>query len=175
MTLATTRDWGLGIRRVRRVKPALIGALVITVLMTTLHLLSLDGLDGWLLATFYEDDTEYANGYSEAGFKNVRIGSSAAEVIALLGPHLGEAWGFEASDREYAQVSLDRDSRVEYVWPRGRIRIGISIGELHSLMGPPDLKILSYTRSPNDRSYRVRVIHMRQGRVSEKLHHYYLD
>ena len=159
----------------RSAKHSLVGALLLVVTMTTLHLSSLDGLDGRLLATFYGDDTEYADGYSDSGFRNVRIGSSAAEVTALLGPHSGEAWGFEAPDREYIQASLDRYGRVEHVWPKGRIRIGISIGELYSFMGPPDLKILSYSRSPNDRSYRVRVIHMRQGRVSKKLHYYYLD
>ena len=159
----------------RRVKRTLIVSIALVVLATTLHVSLLDGVDGWLLAKLYDDDTQYASGFSDARFRNVRVGDTEAEVIALLGPPLGESWRWDGG-REAVQVSFDRDGRAEYVVPSGRLRMGISSSEIQSLMGqPPDLKIFSYTRSPNDGSYRVRVIHFRQGLVTQKLHEYYMD
>jgi hypothetical protein len=160
----------------RRVKRALIVSFALVILAATLHVSLLDGVDGWLLAKLYDDDTQYAEGFSDARFRNVRVGNTEAEVIALLGPPLGESWRWEDAGREAVQVSFDRDGRAEYVVPSGLVRIGISSSEIQRLMGQaPDLKIFNYTRSLNDGSYRVRVIHFRQGLVTQKLHEYYMD
>jgi hypothetical protein len=160
----------------RRVKRALIVFSVLVAFAAVLHVSLLDGVDGWLLAKLYDDDTENAKGYSDTRFRNVQVANTEADVIALLGPPIGESWRWEETGREGVQVSFDRDGRAEYVVPSGLLRIGISSSEIQRSMGqPPDLKIFSYTKNPNDGSYRIRVIHFRQGLVTQKLHEYYMD
>jgi hypothetical protein len=64
-----------------------------------------------------------------------------------------------------------------------RLRIGMSKDEVFALLGEPLDRYpvegaregWRWTRSPGDRSYRVRVALFTGGRVSEVLHEFYLD
>lgn len=49
----------------------------------------LDGLTGLFFTGGFEEDTEYAPGYSDEGFLRVRRGMSEQEVLAILGSPLG--------------------------------------------------------------------------------------
>lgn len=83
--------------------------------LTYIHNSLLDGLDGWFLTTVLglgkDEDTEYAPGYSDQAFRKVRIGMTAREVIATLGPPLDKAnlsggrevwrWSRSRADRSY--------------------------------------------------------------------------
>jgi hypothetical protein len=46
----------------------------------------LDGREGCVTPLFFQEDTEYAPGYSAAAFQQLRVGMSEQEVRALLGP-----------------------------------------------------------------------------------------
>lgn len=61
---------------------------LIAVAATIVHIRSLDGLQGYLLAPIRKPDTEYAPGYTEKGFREVRLGQTRDDVIALLGQPL---------------------------------------------------------------------------------------
>ncbi len=110
----------------------LVGVLVIAGSAYLTHVSLLDGIDGTLLSAVLGDDTVYAEGYSDAKFRQVALGSSQQEVLSILGPPLGT---------------------------------GVHNGE----------SILRYARSAHDSNYHVRVIVLRDGRVSEKLHEFYVD
>jgi hypothetical protein len=47
-----------------------------------------DGVAGILGPLVFGDDTVWATGYTDAGFRAVRIGMSRTEIYALLGPPL---------------------------------------------------------------------------------------
>lgn len=55
---------------------------------TVLQYYTLDGVCGWFFTPGFADDTEYACGYSDHAFRKVRLGMSADEVLALVGPPL---------------------------------------------------------------------------------------
>ena len=93
----------------------------------------LDGLGSCLLPAVFQEDTEYAPGYSSQSFEKIRMGMSSGEVLTLLGPPL---------DRY-----LVAESREGWRW----------------------------TRSPGDRSYRIRVVIFEGGRVTEIRHKFYVD
>jgi hypothetical protein len=84
-------------------------------------------LDGWpwaLMPLVWEDDTEFAPGYSAAGFWMVRAGMSPAEVVARVGPPLerypiresgeeGWRWTRSPHDSSYRErVVIFRGGRV---------------------------------------------------------------
>lgn len=154
----------------------LVTALITGMLLT--HRWLLDGLPGWTLATVYQDDTQYAPGYSDKAFRTVRDGMMEEEVIALLGAPLGMSWVFERTASERVVVSFGTDGKVEHVYPLDnflRIANGTETNILQAGIGAPDRRIFAYSRSPHDSSYRVRVIHVAGGRVTGKIHEYYLD
>ena len=94
-------------------------------------------LDGWpwaLMPLVWEDDTEFAPGYSPVGFWLVVPGMKQDDVERLAGPPL---------DRYTIRNTADRGWR--------------------------------WSRSPNDGSYRVRVVVFRAGLVAEKHSEFYID
>ena len=107
-------------------------ALVVTLIVLSLaavHRYHLDGLNGWLLSLGAEEDTEYAAGYSDKAFRNVRSGMTEANVLALLGepleksprrPDGTEGW-------RYARSPSDASYRVRVI----RLRHGIVTSVRH--------------------------------------------
>lgn len=58
-------------------------------------LLPIDGYGGWVLSFLADkEDTVYASGYSDEGFRRIRPGMSEQEVVDLLGAPL-EKYSFE--------------------------------------------------------------------------------
>ncbi len=98
-----------------------------------LHAYLLDGLDGWFFSTGFEEDTEYAGGYSDDAFRSVRLGMATRDVVALLGPPL-----------ETGALGAGRET-----W--------------------------RWSRSPGDKSYRVRVVIFDGGRAVEIHNHFDVD
>ncbi len=105
-------------------------ALVVAVVVGTAvaaHFWLVDGLAGWLWNLTMDEDTVYAPGYSDAGFRRVRGGMSVEQVHALLGPPLqkwplpfstdpsevGERWSRSPGDTNYrCRVVLFRHGHV---------------------------------------------------------------
>jgi hypothetical protein len=109
-------------------------AVLATLLTLSLPFVMLDGWPWSLVRFAWEDDTEFAPGYSAVGFRLVRVGMSPAEGVAAVGPPL---------ERYPIPETADEGWR--------------------------------WTRSPHDRSYRVRVIIFRNGTVFEKHSDFYVD
>jgi hypothetical protein len=61
------------------------------------HAYLIDGVDGFLFSLAVPEDTVYAPGYSDAGFRKVRIGMTREQVYALIGPPQ-RSWPVENAD-----------------------------------------------------------------------------
>jgi hypothetical protein len=53
-----------------------------------LNMYLLDGVAGVFWSLGFEEDTEYAPGYSDSAFRKIHKGMSRTEVLAILGPPL---------------------------------------------------------------------------------------
>jgi hypothetical protein len=87
----------------------------------------LDGISGTVLAWAFGEDTVYAPGYTDDGFRRVEIGMTRAEVLSLIGPPLAR-WPLGSADLlvEYAEKWStspgDTNFRRRVIWFReGRV------------------------------------------------------
>jgi hypothetical protein len=76
---------------------------------------SIDGISGNLLAIVFTEDTEYATGYSNAGFRAVQPGMPRRKVYELLGEpfakwttgaELIESWTRSPSNNHFRQRQI---------------------------------------------------------------------
>ena len=104
-------------------------ATLVTFTFASLHLWMLDGLDGLILSMILEEQTEYAPGYTDRGFRDVKVGMSENKVYALIGDPLDEwtinqgkavkskyaAWSNSPMDTHYRRriIGLENDRVVE--------------------------------------------------------------
>lgn len=106
-----------------------IAAVVICLLgsLALAHFYLIDGISGLVFGTLCREDTVYARGYSDSGFRKVRLGMTDQEVEKLIGRPLttwptpesasgsntGARWSFSPGDTNYrCRVLLFRDHRV---------------------------------------------------------------
>ena len=157
-------------------------SLVTTMLLVTVEVdrASMDGIDGWLLRTLYQDDTVYARSYSDREFMNVRAGLTQADVLTMLGRPLEESWIYEQEGTQHLVVRIDSRGRVSSIAGPGvssvhGIHAGVSSEAARSTLGEPTVAAWAFTQTPNDSSYRVRVVVFRHGIVERTIHEYYLD
>lgn len=86
---------------------------------------TLDGIWGWFFSSL-GDDTEYAPGYSDHGFRRIRIGMTEQEVLSLVGPPLARGpmrgtnqtwvWSRSPSDGNYrVRTVIFENERVSKV------------------------------------------------------------
>ena len=98
------------------------GTVATIALLLSLHVLTLDGLDGAVFKSLTPDDTQFAAKYSVLGFWSVRKGMTAEQVTALVGPPLeqyrrdgdyGWRWSRSPHDSNYrVRVVIFRRGRV---------------------------------------------------------------
>lgn len=106
---------------------AVLCVLLLAGLLAGLHAYLLDGLDGLFWGFVLSEDTVYSPGYSDSGFRAVRLGMTADEVHRLLGPpqsrwmnrqgpttlETGERWSFSPGDTNFrCRVVLFRNGIV---------------------------------------------------------------
>jgi hypothetical protein len=108
----------------------------------------------------------------------VQRGMSEAEVLRHLRSPLGEVWFYD-SYRSHAAVGFS-GNRVDHVSLRDElssvdIAVGMSKSEVEGLLGSPKEKTFVYSRSRGDKSYHVRVILFRGGKVIRRISEFYLD
>jgi hypothetical protein len=84
----------------------------------------IDGFVGNVRLLFVEDTTNWADAYTDSGFRAVRVGMSRSEVYKLLGipfsarlypdGTIGESWAMirHASSYRQREVIFDKDYRV---------------------------------------------------------------
>lgn len=100
---------------------AVLGLVAITLL--SLHIWLIDGLDGLIWGSLFQEDTAYATGYSDSAWRSVRIGMAQADVHAAIGEPLqiwtnedasvGMSWSSSPGDTHYrCRVLQFRDGHV---------------------------------------------------------------
>ncbi len=118
------------------------------------------------------EDTEYASGFSERSFQSVRIEDSEADVRRVMAVPLGEWWGYRSAGPDGCPVVYfnsgvaTAERHVEACSRRG-VRPGMPAADVRHALGAPDEVCWSYSRSPGNRRYRVRVVCFADGRVVE--------
>ncbi len=139
------------------------------------HFASLDGASGLVLRWILRDDTEFARGYSDAAFRAVHAGMSGEEVAALLGQPLGEVWMIEPKNSDRClSVYFESDRVVHGCESRGVVR-GMLKADVTNRIGRVTAVSWLYSRSPHDTHYRMRVVHLDQGRTTDVLSGWYFD
>ena len=96
-------------------------------LLASVHLWTLDGIEGLVFGAVLEEDTVYAPGYSDSGFRHVALGMSREQVQSLVGtpekewpieqkgagPDFGARWSYSPGDTHFRRrVLLFRDGAV---------------------------------------------------------------
>ena len=165
--------WGAAMKRIG------LGLLIAFAVLGAVHFYSLEGLQGWIFARMYGDDTVYSNGFSDAAFRKITRGMAETDVRSSLPTPLGEVWLYEDGHVPPASVSFTREhvdhvDAGEHPMLRG-IRVGATKQEVVGQVGLPIEKTFVYSRSRNDRSYHVRVIDFKNGKVNERISEFYVD
>jgi hypothetical protein len=138
------------------------------------HVVAIDGLPGLVVGWVVSDDTEYAPGYSDSAFRAVHEGMTSEQLMTVLGPPLGEVWMIEPdkSDR-CLSVYVENDRVVHGCENRGVVP-GMFSADAGSRLVIREVSWL-YARSPKDTHYRMRVVHLAQGRIVDVRAAWYLD
>ena len=109
----------------RRLKMLAIAALVSGSVALGLDSYLLDGIDGLFFSKLAlgGEDTQYASGYTDGGFRAIRIGVSKEEVLGILGSPL-KLWPDEHEGLEiwgYTSTPSDSNYRIRVVQFRGGV------------------------------------------------------
>lgn len=82
----------------------------------------------WLTMFLFEAETHYAAGYSEKGFRNIRIGMTGEQVLAILGAPLSkdtrdrcDAWVYEPVAGKGAGPKGEQGRRYDLFGPFTRL------------------------------------------------------
>lgn len=122
-------------------------AIILALIASWFHFHLLDGLDGFLLRLIVgSEDTLYAEGYTDKGFRSVRQGYRREQVERALG-------------KPMEIVPAGRTAPKNWVF---RLSDGGYEGWIYSV-------------SRNDSHYRIRVILFKQGVVIGKVAEFYVD
>jgi hypothetical protein len=88
----------------KRLIKASVAVAVIAITLIGVHTWLIDGLDGLIWGSLFQEDTEYAAYYTDGGWRAVRIGMKEADVKATIGAPL--------------QVWTNQDASVGMRWSR---------------------------------------------------------
>lgn len=158
----------------------LLALVVLLALGAAVHLYLLDGLEGALLSLAFDEDTVYAESYSDSAFRRITSGISESQLIELLGPPLGEVWiygppgqsdmvGFSGDHVDHVHEFAGGENNF------GKLMEGMSKVEVDKVVGQPLEKSFVYSKSQHDRSYRVRVVILSNGLVERESSYFYVD
>jgi inner membrane protein len=123
---------------------------------------------GWML----REDTEYAAGFSENAFAQIKTQMKETDVRQILGAPLQQIWYYptEAQDRcRVIQFSGDlviRWPNFDSCTPPG-IEPGMTEADVRRLLGATGDACWGYTRSRNRRFFQLRTVCFEGGRVVE--------
>jgi hypothetical protein len=105
----------------------------------------------------------------------VHSGMSDEEVARLLGRPLGEVWMIEPKNSDRClSVYFENDRVVRGCESRGVVR-GMPKADAMGRVGRVTGVSWLYSRSPHDTHYRMRVVHLDQGRTTDVLSGWYFD
>jgi len=161
------------------IKRIAIAMVAIVAVVAAVQAFSLDGVDGWVFARMYGDDTSYAPNFSDAKFRRVTKGMTESEVRALLPAPLGEVWIYNDGANPPANIGFTGD-RVDHVDANAHpilkpVRVGATKSDVLQTLGTPKEKTFVYSRSTHDKSYHVRVLKFIGATVSKRISEFYVD
>ena len=110
-----------------RINSVLLFIAVVAMGLCAYRLWPIDGLIGNLFAIFNDEDTVWADGYTNEGWRSVAVGMKRDEVYALLGPPLDtqptgvagtlECWTRSPADTDYRRRDLEfSGDRIVHKW-----------------------------------------------------------
>jgi hypothetical protein len=94
-----------------------------------LHFYLLDGLDGWFFSLPGKEATYYSKGYSDSGFRRIKIGMSEEDVLTILGEPLArqETPEEKQTSWRYSGRRIDTDYRERVIiFENGKVKKKIS-------------------------------------------------
>jgi hypothetical protein len=114
-------------------KKTLTACLVVTLLGAAgviVHVATLDGLDGLIWSSMFEEDTVYAPGYSDASFRKVANGMSESELKSLLGDPLSLYPAYKNRGQDWTSWCYTKSQNSSHYRIRSvRIKENIVIGK----------------------------------------------
>jgi hypothetical protein len=163
----------------RAMKYTLLTLVAVVAVLGAAHAYSLEGLHGRVFARVMEEDTIYAPGFNDVAFRRVHRGMSEADVIREVAPPLGEVWFYDDGSVTGASVGfagnrVDHADRVAHPL-LARVAAGATKDDVRKMLGEPREKSFVYSQSKVDKSYHVRAVIFRDGRVTERLSEFYVD
>jgi inner membrane protein len=158
---------------------------------STWLVVSVDPAREAVVGMIVREDTAYSRGYSERRFRAIVRGDSQADVIGRLGSPVRQIWFYpperqpdlraaDAAASEFGGECLTaifEDGALTSAQAGGPcatrgIERGMSPQRVEQLLGIPAESCWSYTWSPRNRHYRVRVVCFVGGRVDEIVRHW---
>ncbi|RQV96850.1 hypothetical protein EH221_04520 [bacterium] len=174
---------------------------VFCALVAWAHFFHLDGAFDFILGVLSFEDTLYAPGYSNAGFKCVHEGTTRERVLELIGYPIYKSLIYCTAENnlegsyDYRKLYIIAHSVTDIIKGNSRgsgnditkcadgysedkfgsIKLGQSEYEVMKILGEPLEEIWGYSKSPNSTDYRIRLISIKNGKVTSKLHKLYYD
>ena len=136
------------------------------------------------LASFggiFAEDTVYAPGYSDNGFRTVQKNMSQQDVLKILGKPLEEVWVYENIDTREVTIWFDEKEIIFRIFPDDAgigmfpIQKGMRKEEVLNALKNPTTQNWNYSKSPGDTHFRIRTIVLKNEIVTEKFHDFYVD
>lgn len=122
------------------------------------------------------DTTTYAALYSDASFGAVRAGMVESDVRSRIGEPLGEAWFYGPAGNRESVLYFEGGVLVKSDPPQIAEAAGrLPVDKAHAAFGEPAERSLAFSESRSSGSYRVRVVLIREGRVTGKIASFYVD
>jgi hypothetical protein len=164
-------------------KNTIIGvAIALVSIVAAMHLYLLDGIEGELYSIAFKEDTLYASGYTDNAFRRITPGVRESEVREILNTPLGEAWTYNCGPMPLSGIVGLSARFVVHVHRFSKetlclkdISAGMTEIDLLRKMGQPIKKLLIYSRSRHDQSYRVRTVTLERGVVVDRKSYFYVD
>lgn len=154
---------------------------LLLLLLLLFHFYCLDGIHGFLLRVTDPDDedTAFAEGYSEGAFRWLRNGATREEILGSLGPPLAKVWDYIAGGGVQIRFRIEAGRVSEIIFDRTQteqtVNIGDAVEDVIARLGPPSQEDWIYSYSPSNSSYRERSLTLENGILTQKWHDFYID
>lgn len=154
-------------------------------------LVSTDPVREAAIGAIVREDTAFSDGFSERAFRAVRRGDAGSDVIVRLGRPVRESWYYTPALQPVVRAtelaaSAFPDECLTTMFEQGRltsalaqapcrmrgIERGMSTADVERRLGPPAESCWSYSWSPGNRPFRVRMVCFVSGRVDAVVSHW---
>ena len=127
-----------------------------------------DGLGGWIRGRAVHDQTIFAPGYTDKGFRQIKKGMSEERVLAILGQPIEKSLSYH----KQGSIIFKNNAVTVLCCPEGPlskiIAKGMNEEQVKSILGKPESEFWDYAKKESTRSMRFRTITIESGQVSMK-------